>query len=118
MRGLTLHTAAGGSNAEPAENSARGAALRRWRASKESCIVTQPSLAPRVSASSAFEPGEEETPDSLILSAAYSASSRLRAEMESDSFASNSMVRVLQPIPESAIRHAVSENRNFGVIAL
>jgi hypothetical protein len=60
------------------------------------------SLTPRVSAPSAFEPGEEEPPDSLILSASSSASSRLRVEMELDSFASNSRVPVLQP---AAPRH-------------
>jgi hypothetical protein len=54
-----------------------------------------PSLAPHASASSAFEPGEEETHDSLILSASFSASPRLRVAMESDSFASNLRVPAL-----------------------
>ena len=96
MRGSTRRAATGGSNAEPTEDSARDAAL--GGAAGLNRVVrhyVNPSLAPRVSAPSAFEPGKEEPPDSLILSAFFSASSRLRVEMEFDSFESHSRVRVL-----------------------
>jgi len=65
MHESTPHAATGDSNAEPAEDSARDAALGR------AVIITQPSIARRVSASSAFEPREEGTLDSLILSASF-----------------------------------------------
>jgi hypothetical protein len=83
MHGLPPRAATGGSNAEPAENSARDAALGRAASLKRIVhYYANPSLATRVSAPSAFEPGEDETPDSLILSAFFSASSRLRVEMK------------------------------------
>jgi len=61
MHGMTLHTATGGSNAEPAEDSARDATLRE-RAGLQRIVhhYGNPSLTPRVSAPSALEPGEEE----------------------------------------------------------
>jgi hypothetical protein len=88
--------ATGGSNAEPAEDSARDATSGRAAGLKRIVnYYANLSLTPHVSAPSAFEPGEEEPPDSLILSAFFSASSRLRVEMEFDSFESHSRVRVL-----------------------
>ena len=64
MRGSTLPAATGGSNAEPAEDSARDAALG-GAASLKSIPhhYADPSLAERVSASSALEPGEGEILD-------------------------------------------------------
>ena len=96
VRGATLRTAAGGSNAEPAEDSARDAAIGEAAGLKR--IVhhyANLSLTPRVSASSALEPGEQEPPDSLILSASFSASLRLRVEMKLEPFAPISRVPVL-----------------------
>ena len=85
MHGSTLHAATGASNAEPAEDSAWDPALRGAAGLKRTVNhCADPSLAPHVSAPSAFEPREEETLDSLILSASSSVSSRLRVEMELD----------------------------------
>ena len=83
MLGPTLRAATGGSNAEPAEDSARDAALGGAGGLKR--IVhdyANPSLTPRVSAPSAFEPGEEETLDLSSSPRSFSASSRLRVEMK------------------------------------
>src|ERR1035441_9683382 len=76
MLGATLVTANGGSNAEPAEDPA-------WDAASRSAAGLQrivhpyavPSWTPRVSAPSAFEPGEERT---LDLSSSPRLSPRLR----------------------------------------
>jgi hypothetical protein len=95
VHGATPRAATGGSNAEPAEDSARDAALSGAAGFQR--IVDHYadfSLTSRVSASSALESGEQGPPDSLILSAFFSASSRLRVEMEVASFPSNSRVRV------------------------
>jgi hypothetical protein len=76
MRGSTLRAATGGSNAEPAEDSARDAAFGGAPGLKRTVHhYADPSLAPRVSAPSAFEPGEEET---LDLSSSPRFSPRLR----------------------------------------
>jgi hypothetical protein len=79
-----------------AEDSASGAASGEAAALKRIAHhYANPSLTPHVSASSALEPGEQEPPDSLILSASFSASLRLRVEMKLEPFAPISRVPVL-----------------------
>jgi hypothetical protein len=76
MHGSTLHAATGASNAEPAEDSAWDPALRGAAGLKRTVNhCADPSLAPHVSAPSAFEPREEET---LDLSSSPRFSPRLR----------------------------------------
>ena len=64
MHWSALHGATGGSNAEPTEVSARDADLGGAAGFKKTVHrYANPSLTPRVSAPSAFEPGEEDTLD-------------------------------------------------------
>src|ERR1019366_1101106 len=114
MHGSPPRAATGASNAEPAENPTRDADSGRVAGFKKLVqYYAHPSLTPRVSAPSAFDSGEEETPDSLILSASSSASPRLRVETELDSFARNSPVRVLQQL--AAAREILEIGEEFRV---